>query len=74
MKDIKITKSNRKTISLQIKLDGSMELKVPAQMTNAQTQDFFESEVWLDRKAFADFSRTSATNVTDKTFDNRRNT
>lgn len=50
MKDIKIIKSNRKTISLQIKLDGSMELKVPLHTTNAQIQEFLNQKSdWINK-------------------------
>ena len=50
MKDIKITKSKRKTISLQIKPDGSMELKVPLQTTNAQIQEFLNQKSdWINK-------------------------
>lgn len=50
MKDIKITKSKRKTISLQIKSDGSMELKVPLQTTNAQIQEFLNQKSdWINK-------------------------
>ena len=44
MENIKITKSKRKTISLQIKPDGSIELKVPIQTTNAQIQEFLNQK------------------------------
>lgn len=44
MKDIRITKSKRKTISLQIKSDGSTEVKVPVQMSNTQIQDFLNQK------------------------------
>lgn len=50
MKDIKITKSKRKTISLQINPDGSMELKVPLQTTNAQIQEFLNQKSdWINK-------------------------
>lgn len=50
MKNIKITKSKRKTISLQIRPDGSIELKVPLQTTNAQIQDFLDQKSgWIEK-------------------------
>lgn len=50
MKDIRITKSKRKTISLQIKPDGSMELKVPLQTTNAHIQKFLNQKSdWINK-------------------------
>lgn len=50
MKDIKITKSKRKTISLQIKSDGSMELKAPLQMSDTQIQDFLNKKSdWIEK-------------------------
>lgn len=51
MKDIKITKTKRKTIYLQIKPDGSIELKAPTQMTNAQIQDFLNQKSgWIEKQ------------------------
>lgn len=50
MKDIKITKSKRKTISLQIKPNGSIELKVPLQMSDTQIQDFLNQKSdWIEK-------------------------
>lgn len=50
MENIKIIKSKRKTISLQIKPDGSMELKVPAQITDAQIQEFLcQKSDWIEK-------------------------
>lgn len=50
MKDIKITKSKRKTISLQIKPDSSIELKVPLHTTNAQIQEFLNQKSdWINK-------------------------
>ena len=50
MKDIKIIKSKRKTISLQIKPDSSIELKVPVQMTDAQIKEFLHQKSdWIEK-------------------------
>lgn len=50
MKDIKITKSKRKTISLQIKPDGSIELKAPLHTTNVQIQEFWnQKSKWIEK-------------------------
>ncbi|MBO5461196.1 MAG: DUF45 domain-containing protein, partial [Ruminococcus sp.] len=50
MKDIKVIKSKRKTISLQIKPDSSIELKVPLQTTNSQIQDFLRQKSgWIEK-------------------------
>ncbi len=69
MKDIRITKSKRKTIYLQIKPDGSIELKVPMQMK----EFLHQKSDWIEKHLLGS-SGTSAANVTDKTFDNGRNT
>lgn len=50
MDSIKIIKSKRKTISLQIKPDSSIELKVPLQTTNAQIQEFLRQKSdWIEK-------------------------
>lgn len=50
MENIRIIKSKRKTISLQIKPDGSIELKVPVQMTDAQIQEFLHQKSgWIEK-------------------------
>lgn len=50
MKDISIIKSKRKTISLQIKPDGSIELKVPLQTTSSQIQEFLRQKSnWIEK-------------------------
>ncbi|MCM1008905.1 MAG: M48 family metallopeptidase [Ruminococcus flavefaciens] len=50
MENIKIIKSKRKTISLQIKPEGSIELKVPVQITDAQIQDFLHQKSgWIEK-------------------------
>lgn len=50
MKNIKITKSKRKTISLQIKPDGSIELKAPLHITNVQIQEFLDQKSkWIEK-------------------------
>lgn len=50
MKDIKVIKSKRKTISLQIKPDSSLELKVPVQMTDAQIREFWNQKSdWIEK-------------------------
>lgn len=50
MDSIKIIKSKRKTISLQIKPDGSIELKVPVQMTDAQIREFLNQKSdWIEK-------------------------
>lgn len=50
MKNIKITKSKRKTISLQIKLDGSIEIKAPLHTTNVQIQEFLDQKSkWVEK-------------------------
>lgn len=50
MENIKIIKSKRKTISLQIKPDGSMEMKVPVQITNAQILEFLHQKSgWIEK-------------------------
>ncbi len=50
MKDIKITKSKRKTICLQIKPNGSIELKVPLQTSDTQIQDFLNQKSdWIEK-------------------------
>ncbi|MDE5936969.1 MAG: M48 family metallopeptidase [Ruminococcus sp.] len=50
MKDIKIIKSKRKTISLQIKPDSSIELKVPVQMTDEQIREFLHQKSgWIEK-------------------------
>lgn len=58
MKDIKITKSKRKTISLQIKSDGSIELKAPLQMSDTQIQDFLNQKSdWIEKHLQAVYER-----------------
>lgn len=50
IKDVKITKSKRRTVSLQIKPDGSVELKVPLQTTNAQIQEVLNQKSdWIQK-------------------------
>lgn len=50
MKNVKIIKSKRKTISLQIKLDGSIELKAPIQMDSVQIQEFLNKKYgWIEK-------------------------
>lgn len=50
MENIKIIKSKRRTISLQIKLDGSIELKVPMQIKDAQIKDFLHQKSdWIEK-------------------------
>lgn len=50
MKDVKIIKSKRKTISLQIKPDSTIEMKVPMQITNAQIQEFLDKKSdWIEK-------------------------
>lgn len=50
MRDIRIIKSKRKTISLQIKQDSSIELKAPLHTTNAQIQEFLnQKSEWIEK-------------------------
>jgi len=50
MENIKIIKGKRKTISLQIKPDGSIELKAPLQMSDIQIQDFLnQKSEWIEK-------------------------
>lgn len=50
MENIKIIKSKRKTISLQIKPDGSIELKAPVQITDMQIQEFLNKKSgWIEK-------------------------
>ena len=50
MNSIKIIKSKRKTISLQIKPDGSIELKAPMQMKDAQIKEFLhQKSEWIEK-------------------------
>ena len=50
MNDVQIIKSKRKTISLQIRSDGSIELKVPMQMSNVQIKKFLNQKCdWIDK-------------------------
>lgn len=50
MDSIKIIKSKRKTISLQIKPDGSIELKAPMQMKDAQIKEFLHQKFdWIEK-------------------------
>ena len=50
MEKKKIIKSNRKTISLQIKPDGSIELKAPMQMKDAQIKEFLNQKSgWIEK-------------------------
>ena len=50
MENIKITKGKRKTISLQIKPDGSIELKAPMQMKDAQIKEFLHQKSgWIEK-------------------------
>lgn len=50
MKDIRITKSKRKTISLQIRPDGSIEVKAPVKMSDTQIQDFLNQKSdWIEK-------------------------
>ena len=50
MENIRIIKSKRKTISLQIKPDGSIELKVPVQMTDTQIREFLnQKSSWIEK-------------------------
>ncbi len=50
MKDTKIKKSKRKTISLQIKPDRSIELKAPMQMKDAQIKEFLHQKSdWIEK-------------------------
>ena len=54
MENIKIIKSKRRTISLQIKLDGSIELKAPMQMKDAQIKDFLhQKSEWIEKQVQA---------------------
>ena len=48
--DIKVIRSKRKTISLQIKPDGCVELRCPLRFTDRQALDFFERKKnWLEK-------------------------
>ena len=48
--DVKIIRSKRKTISLQIKPDGCVELRCPLRFTDRQALDFFERKKgWLEK-------------------------
>ncbi len=48
--DIKLIRSKRKTISLQIKPDGCVELRCPLRFTDRQALDFFERKKnWLEK-------------------------
>lgn len=50
MDSVKIIKSKRKTISLQIKSDGSIELKAPMQMKDAQIKEFLHQKSdWIEK-------------------------
>ncbi len=50
MNNIKIIKSKRKTISLQIKPDGNIELKAPVQIKDAQIQEFLcRKSDWIEK-------------------------
>ncbi len=50
MKNIKIIKSKRKTISLQIKPNGGIELRVPIQMNAVQIQEFLNKKSgWIEK-------------------------
>lgn len=50
MKNVKIIKSTRKTISLQIKPDGRIELKAPIQMDSVQIQEFLNKKSgWIKK-------------------------
>ena len=50
MENIKIIKSKRRTIFLQIKPDGSIELKAPMQMKDAQIKDFLHQKSdWIEK-------------------------
>lgn len=54
MNNIKIIKSKRKTISLPIKPDSSIELKVPLQTTNAQIREFLNQKSdWIEKHLLA---------------------
>ncbi len=65
MENIKITKSRRKTISLHIKPDGSVEMKAPVQMSKKQIQEFIDRKSdWLEKnlKAVQERNRKIAQN------------
>ena len=48
--DIKVIRSKRKTISLQIKPDGCVELRCPLRFTDRQALDFFERKKdWIEK-------------------------
>lgn len=50
MYNVKIIESKRKTISLQIKPDSSIELKVPLYTTNVQIQEFLNQKSdWINK-------------------------
>lgn len=54
MENIKIIKSKRRTISLQIKPDESLELKAPMQMKDAQIKDFLHQKSdWIKKNVQA---------------------
>ncbi len=54
MEDIKIIKSKRKTISLQIKPDGNIELRAPMQMKDVQIQEFVRRKSnWIEKHLLA---------------------
>lgn len=51
MKNTEIIRSNRKTISLRIKPDGSIELRAPQQMTDREIQEFIQQKSqWIEKK------------------------
>lgn len=54
MDSIKIIKSKRKTISLQIKPDGSIELKAPMQMKDDKIKEFLhQKSEWIEKHLLA---------------------
>jgi hypothetical protein len=47
---MKIIRSNRKSISLQMQLDGSIEVRAPLRATDAQIQDFLHRQSnWIEK-------------------------
>lgn len=50
MENIEIIRSKRKTISLRIKPDGSIELRTPLYMTDSQIQKFINEKTnWIEK-------------------------
>ena len=51
MNHFKIMRKKIKTIALQVKLDGTIEVRVPLQMTDQQIQEFlYRKSGWISQR------------------------